>query len=285
MTHKYTLFDTVPLPENNPTQTHDPNGMRSSLRSSIGGLYDALGSVEGKADIRALPVNGVYVGEVEYLVDDVGDYLVDDVGDYLIAADAQTSLRSQVSELRAKIRQRGTLWRVRLDDESVLEWKTARLLGVRQLVTRDNPVAAAELACEFETLMTNWHAETVTTASLSTTAGIAGSLIVENAGDTVNDAVVTVTRTSGTIIAVTITCAALGVAWTWTGSLGAADVLTIDTGAHTIIKTDADAYSGFSLSGHTARDWLPITQGNHLFLVTVVGGNATVAVSHYTQFA
>ena len=286
MTHKYTLFDSVPLPENNPTQTHDANGMRSSLALSVGGLYDTLGSTTGRPDAKTLPVNGTYVGAVEYLVDETGDYLVDESGDYLIAGDAQTDVRSQVAAIRAKVRQRGSLWRVRLDDESVAEWKTARLLGVRQIITRDAPISAAEITLDFETMMTNWHAADASSASASVTASTPTALTVENAGDTIEDAVITVTRTSGTITGVLIQSTALGVSLYWTGSLGSGDVLTIDSGLKTVRKNSSDSYADFELyTGHTARGWLPITPGNQSLVFTLTGGAATCAIAYYNQVA
>jgi hypothetical protein len=211
--------------------------------------------------------------------------LVDDVGDYLVTEDAVGNLRSQVADLRAKIRTRGSLWRVWQDDTTVREWKTARLTAINHTISRDSPLTAADVTCQLETSMAYWHAETVTTVSASAVASVANSLLVDNAGETVDDATITFTRTSGTITAIALTCAELGIGLAWTGSLGSGHVLTIDAGAQTIADNTTDSYSGFSLVTHTAAGWLTIPRGTYVLGVTVTGGNATVALSYYTQTA
>lgn len=282
MTYKYTDFDEVPLPEYNPSQKHDPTGMGSALLKSIGGAYDYRGTSLGRAEPQALPVTGVYVGAVDYLVDENGDYLVDDLGDYLIAGDAQEMARAQVVAIREKARVQGQLWRVWLDDETVREWKTARLLAVKQTVAHNQPRPAVEVTLEFETAMTYWHAEAETITSVNAVASVPISLIVDNAGQIVDDAVITVTRTSGTVTAFALT--GDGISLSWAGSLGAGDSLTIDCGTQPKPDGSVDSYSGFSLGvAHTAAGWLPLAPGANPLLITVTGGNATVDIAHYNQ--
>jgi hypothetical protein len=150
-------------------------------------------------------------------------------------------------------------------------------------------VVMAELECVFDSAMGAWRAETVTTSSVSAPDDTPTGLNVSVGGDMpVRDPVITITRTSGTITAIEFDIAAIGVELRWAGSLGASDVLTINAGAKTVLKNGADAYSGFTFgSGHTAKSWfwLPMPAGTVACTVRVVGGAATVAVTHYNQFA
>jgi len=285
MSYLYTTFDGVALPLYDHSQSHDMMPSEPTLLDSVGGAYDWVGTGRRKGRKQTLSLTGVYIGELTYLVDDAGNYLVDDVGDFLISGDSETMARSQIAELMAKKGTRGQLFRKRLDD-AVLEWKTARLLSVSWQRKWEDHAVKAELTCQFESRMEYWHAATATTTSGNATASVALPVMVENTGEQVEDATITVTRTSGTITVVSLVCAELGIALEWAGSLGASEVLTIDCDAQTVKKNTTDSFGGFTLTPvyHTAAGWLPIPKGSYLFSATVVGGNATVAISHYTQF-
>lgn len=283
MSYQYTAFDEVALPLYNHEQSHDLMASEPTIIDAIGGAYDWVGTGRRKGRKQIINLKGVYFGGIEYLVDETGDKLVDELDDYLIAGDGVEMLQAQVTALREKKGARGTLWRNRLDD-STLEWKTARLLQVSWPRKWEDHGLLAEISCQFETLMEFWHAATATTSSGSASSGVALPLLIENTGEQVDDATITITRTSGTITAVSLTCAELGIALSWSGSMGSGDVLTIDCGAQTVKENSTDAYSGFSLSGHTAAGWLPIPQGSYSFVATVTGGGATVAIQHYNQY-
>lgn len=285
MSYQYIEFDGVALPLYDHSQPHDVMPSEPTLLDSVGGAFDWVGSSRRKGRKQLISLTGVYVGELTYLVDSVGDYLVDELGNYLIAGDAETVARDQITQLMAKKGVRGQLIRKRLDDD-VEQWKTARLLSVAWPRKWEDHAVKAELTCQFESRMEYWHAASATTTSVSATSGVTLPMVVENSGEQVDDAVITVTRTSGTITAVSLVCSALGIALSWTGSLGASEVLTIDCGAQTVKENTTDSYSGFALTPvyHTAAGWLPLSHGNHTFLVTVAGGNATVAIQHYNQY-
>lgn len=283
MPHHYVEFDDVSLPIGNPSQDHSPAASASGRASAVGGNYDLYGNANGNAQPQTLSMTGTYWGEIEYLVDETGDYLVDETGDYLIEGSVAADLRSQVAALRAKVRTRAPLWRRRLDDD-VRDWKEARFVRMSQPQIKEDRDFKAEITCEFETLMTNWHAADASVASASVAASSPTAVIVENSGATIEDAVITITRTSGTITALLVAAAELGVSLHWTGSLGSGDVLVIDSGAKTVRKNGADAYGDFELyTGHTARGWMPITPGNQAIVFTLTGGAATCAISYYYQ--
>jgi len=276
-------FDGVDLPLYNPRQDHSPAPMGSALLAAIGGYVDYYGTRRGTAQSQALSITGVVWGETEYLVDEDCNFIVDENGDYIIGGNAAVSLTSQLAALRDKARRRGSLTRQRLSD-SYREWKTAHFLEMRQPQEVRDRDFMATVTCTFEMIDPGWHSETATTAGRTLPAGMQKPLYVQNGGGmTVEDAVVTVTRISGTVTQVDIDCTAQGIDLRWTGSM-ATGSLVIDCGAATVRKAGADAYvTGFVQSGHTARTWLPLAQGTNELLVTVTGGDATVSVVFYAQ--
>jgi len=282
MSYQYVRFDNVPLPLYNHAQEHAPMPSEPTLLDSIGGAYDWRGSARRDGRKQVISGKGVLVGETVYLVDQSDNYLVDESGNYLIAGNSEQILVADVRALLEKKGKRGQLWRKRLED-SVEEWKTARLLSVSWPRKWEDHALIAELDYQFETQMEFWHAKTATQTTGSATAGTPKYLLVNNAGEMVQDAVITIARSSGTITAVSIT--GDGVSLNWTGSLGASDELVIDCGLQTVRKTGADAYSGFSLGvAHTAAGWLPLSPSANPIVVTVTGGNADVEIEHYNQY-
>lgn len=287
MTHIYTHFDTVPLPLHRQRYQHDPAPSSPALQRVVDGYVDVFGTNETNALSQVLPITGIYIGETTYLVDEAGNRFVDEASNPYIFGTPFTMLRSQIQALREMTRLSAPLWRARLNEQTVREWKTARLVQLR-LPSNYNDLYIAEVTANFEMTMANWHAETQTTVSASVTAAVPKLFVVENAGETVEDGIVTVTRTSGTVTAFSLACTALGISWVWTGSIGSGEVVTVNDGDDTVIKSNAagtltNAYSGFSRPDHSAATWLRLPRGTHLFYVTVLGGNATVAFKHYTQ--
>lgn len=283
MSELYDEFDGVILPLLNHSQNHSAMPAESRFIDSIGGVFDWRGTEQGRRRKQPISLQGVYLGEVEYLVDETGDFLVDETGDYLIAGDAEEMLLSQIAPLLEKIGTSGPLWRRRLAD-GVRHWKTAHLLEVPWMRRWEDHAVKAEVSCRFESDMEFWHEATLTTVSGTTLADL--GLFVSNGGMKVNDATVTVTGLTGTISTFTLVCVELGISWSWAGSLAIGEVLTIDTRAETVRKGSSDAYSGFELEeAHSAAKWLPIPRGDSVFLANVTGGYATVAINYYTQVA
>lgn len=268
----------------NPQQDHSPAGAGSALVDSVGGFFDRFGSDDARAARQPIVISNLVWGETAYLVDNNGNNIVDDDGNYIIAGNDAQMLRAQLVALREKVRKRGTLWRTHLDDETVREWKTARFLRMGQPQQVRDRKFMATVSLEFESAMTYWHAENATTYSGSVTAGSTHYFLVENPSETVDDAVMTVTRSSGTITAVSLACTDLGIAWSWAGLLGSGESLVVDAGSQGIAEGATAAFSGFTLTG-SAKGYMPIERGNWIFALTTTGGNATYELSLYHQFA
>lgn len=282
MSYRIDEFDGVPLPLGVPRYPNDPAPAESSIRRTTGGYYDTRGDYDSLPASQTLVVTATASGVTEYLTDETGDILTDETGDPLIAGEAQAMLRAQIVSIAEKMRKVGPLWRTRIDD-SVRQWKKARFSRMVEITTSRN-LYHQELACSFESLMAHWHAETVTSVTASATAAVPASLTIENPGSTIEDAVLTVTRTSGTLTSVEVSCAALDIAWTWTGTLASGDALVVDDGTQSIVTDEGGAYDGLTLdSSHLADTWLSIPFGSYVLVVTVLGGNADLSFDYYVQ--
>lgn len=281
---QFVEFDGIDLPLYNHQQNHDPMPAESTIVDSVGGAWDWLGSARRRGRKQIISFKGMFTAEQYGLVDEDGNPIVDESMQQIIVAQGVAALRAKTTALLEKRGMRGPLWRKRLDD-NVLEWKTCRLLQIGWSRKWEDHGLLAEMSFQLETFMEGWHAATATETSDSAVAATPLGFTVENTGQIpVDDAVLTITRTSGTITQVDVDLSASGIDWTWTGSLGDGDVLTVDAFAQTVKKNSADAYSGFVLNGsHTAQGWLPLAEGDNVFTITVTGGNATVAMSHYNQ--
>lgn len=283
MPYRNLRFGSAYLPDRMPEDDLDTGDAEGTLVDSVGGAFDHWGDRRRLPRKDVIQHRGKYVGEKTYWVDHLGNYIVDHLGNRIIIGTAEQMLRSQVDAIKAKEGQRDSLWRQR-EDDGALQWKTARLLRVNHTQTVNEAKIIAECFLAFETLMAGWRDEAAAITSRSVSDGVLDFLNVHNDGVyTVEDAVLTVARTSGTITAVRVTGS--GIDLSWSGSIEAGETLTIDAGQQTVQIGDGDEYSGFALNaGHTADTWLPLSAGQNILHVTVTGGNADVSVEHYAQW-
>ena len=283
MAYQIYQFNDVALPIYNPAQEHNVS-VASTLTLAIGGVADYYGSRRRMPQITQFGIKGIYSGDYYYLTTEGGAYLVDESGNRLIAHSTAADLRMQLDALRAVVGTRGTLYRKRWDDLAV-EWKTARLLQVRQSKVADDRTVKAELDCTFEAPDALWRGSTQASATGTLTSGSTITLPVANTGDqTVEDAQFSVLADGGTISSITVACTATGVSWTWAGALISGSWLVVDAGALTVQQDGVDSYSGFGLnSGHSARGWLPLAPGLNNLQISSVGPGAA-SVAFYPQF-
>lgn len=284
MAYRWITFNGVTLPEYDAQRNQGTGAADMSVLDSIGGAFDAFGDRLRLPRKNRFDMRGKYMGDKRYLVDHDGNVIVDHAGNRIIAGSAANHLRGQVDALLSQIGRRGDLVRVRLDDESVRQARQCRLLDVQFPQNHEDRTNQAELTCVFETERIGWRDADATVKTDGYVNGVAEYLAVHNDGAyPVEDAVLTVARTSGTITSVQV--AAAGIEITWTGSIGAGQTLTIDAGRQTVLLGDTDAYSGFALgSGHTIDGWLTLTPGANPLRITVVGGNADVTMRHFNQW-
>lgn len=267
MAYQITEFDGVLLPVYNPRQDHSGTTIESSLRNSVGGVYDYYGANKRKGKRQAPTITGVYIGEKYYLTDESGVYLTDETGALLTGEDGASNLASQVDALRAKIGVQGSLVRVRMGDD-MRQYITATLLGVPHAQVVEDQEFKVELTCNFESAMGAWHREDTSSVSKTLVAG-EEALLVENLGSVaVDDAIISVNAT-GTITSLRIVCLDTGVDLSWTGSIAPGYTLVIDNGEMTIRNQGVNAFSGLTRNaGHTAKGWLPLDVGPNLWIVT-----------------
>lgn len=284
MAYRWTTFNGVALPIYDAQRNQHAGPVDSGLLDSIGGAFDYHGSNRRLPRRQQFDMRGRYLGETRYLTDESGNFQVDENGNFQIAGDGANHLRGQIDELKAQIGVRGNLVRVRLDDESVSQTKLCRLLDVQHAQIVDERDTLAEIACIFETTQIAWKSSTQSSISKSLTNGTFQIFNARNGGGIpIYDAVLTITRTSGTITAIAIEGSGIDI--DWTGSLGASGVLIIDAGDQTVEENGADAYSGFSFgANHTVDGFFPLEIGLNNISVTLTGGGATVALTWYEQW-
>lgn len=284
MPYRIYQFGSVALPDVLPEDDLGTGAVGSSLLLAAGGAFDWATGRRRLPLRRSIPFRGRYMAsESSLIVDHLGNQIVDHLGNRIIAGTAATMLRAQVDVLRAMLGSEASLYR-RREDDSAVQWVTARLLQLQQVRTVDDAGVVAEVAATFETLMPAWRSSTQTATSGTAAAAGTVALVIDNGGDvTVEDAVLTVTATAA-ISSVRVVSAQAGVDWTWTGSLGAGSSLVVDAGAKTVRAAGVDAYSGFVLgSGHSAESWLALVKGRTPLAVTVDAAGA-VSVGHWNQF-
>lgn len=269
-------FDGVTLPLYDQAQDLSTGAVGSSLVMSVGGAFDWAGS-RRRLPRRASPtISGQYAAEMDgdQLVESTGNPIIAAAGEYIVTHGARADLRAQVDALKAKVGVRGSLYRRRFDDESISQFRTARLLEVREKGAIDERGVRAALDCVFEITGVGWRSAAQASVSLINNAlvEVAGTLPVRNATLTIT--------ASATITQVSVACAAQGVAWTWAGSLAAGTSLVIDDEARTVTAAGVDAYSGFTLaSGHTAEGWIDLAPGANALSVAVVGTASAISLA------
>lgn len=280
--HQIYEFDGVALPLYNQQQDLGTGAVASSIVLSAGGAFDWASSARRLPRSQVATVTGIYAPEADgdRLVTDTGDALIASTGVYIVTHGARADLRAQVAAIKAKIGTRGTLRRKRFDDESVIQWRTARLVDVRERGQVEERGWRAGIDCTFETVLPGWRAASASSANLASggAVSVAGNLPVRHA-------VLTVTA-SATISSVAVYSAAWGIDWTWTGTLAAGASLVVNDEAQTVLNAGVNAYSGLALgSGHTAAGWLDLEPGVQSVMVVVVGTASAVSLAWYDVFA
>jgi hypothetical protein len=113
------------------------------------------------------------------------------------------------------------------------------------------------------------------------------SATITNGGNrTVTATIVTFTAAGNAISAITFACGSCN--WTFSGSVAAGKVLTVDTGTRSIRNDGTDAYSYFTLNaGHTVADWLQLDPGANAVTITYTcaGAATKLNVTYYDGWA
>ncbi|MBK8772656.1 MAG: hypothetical protein IPM06_19825 [Rhizobiales bacterium] len=279
-------FNGVALPLYNPEADHSTGSVPSTLRPSIGGIFDVYGARQRLPDTVQFGVRGTYAAGngSTLLVDHAGRYIITHSGSRILVASPLQWLRLQVDTMRAQIGVRGTIRRRRWDDTTVTQWKTARLLSLQEKSNTQARTGMAEYDLLFETAHAAWRSFAASTVTENLVANNWCALNVTSDGNApVTDPTITIAA-SGTITSIQIVCMALDVDLRWVGSVASGRSLVISCGAMSVLRAGVDAYSGFALgAGHMARGWLPLAAGINTLLV-YADGPGTVAVGHYNQF-
>lgn len=284
MTYRMLRFDSVLLPDRIPEEDFSSGNVESTLLDSVGGTFDYFGDRPRLPRRIQISHQGRYLGGSVLWVTEDGDTVTDENGTP-IAVRQGGSPREQVDTLKALTGQRLPLWRQRVSDDA-LQWRMARLMAVDYIRIVDDVGRVADLDIVFETNEVTWKALTANEPSVAVSAGDIEALVISNAGSVeVDNAVVRVLGTSGTITGIDFFNGATGVSLFWSGTLASGETLELDDGLQTIRKDGVDAYSGLTLqSNHSARSWFLLAPGPNVVAVTLIGGDGTVTVEFYNQW-
>ncbi len=153
-------FDGVTLPLYNQQQDLGTGSVASSIVPTAGSSFDWAGTARRLPRSVAATVTGIYAAEMDgdQLVTDAGDRIIESTGVAIVTHSGQADLRAQVAALKAKIGVRGTLRRRRFDDFTIAEWRTARLLDVRERGEVEERGFRAGIDCVFEAWRPGWRA-------------------------------------------------------------------------------------------------------------------------------
>lgn len=284
MPYRLLSFDGVALPAKVPVDDLGVGSVGSTLLDSLGGVFDYMGSTRRLPKRHGIHLRGKYIGEDNtHWVDEVGDDVVDEVGDFVIlGADYVADLRDQVDALKGRIGRAGQLVR-RREEDSLDQFKTARLLQVEHKRELKDLERIAELDIDWEAAGVPWKRTTSTTTVVALVAGVNAVAVTVAGVEDVRDAVITVTATANITNLIMILGATQK--WTFSGTIAAGTALVVDTGKKTVKNNAVDAYSSFTLaSTHTVDDWLVLVSGTNNPTLTVTGGPGSVSVVHYDQW-
>lgn len=284
MSYRITAFGQVNLPDSMTEDDLSTARVPTGLADTLGGAVDVFGARQRLPSRQELSVGGLYLGTVRYLVSAAGNQLVDHLGNPVVVSSGRTYLREQLDALRGMVGKRDQLWR-RRDEDGAMQWRTARLLSVETKQDTEHWAAeVAEATATFETAQGTWRGESAVTDTTGLNTNITKGQTVAVLGNApVEDAVITLTA-SGTVTSFRVRNTAMGVDWTWTGSLTPGQALVVDCGAMTVRAAGVDAYGGFVLNaGHTAAGWLPLAVGDNSLLL-LANAAATCVITHYNQW-
>lgn len=283
MAYRLHKFEDAILPFYDPAPDLSQGPVESTLLDSVGGVFDYYSTRQRLPRKQTITIQGVYLGELAYLVDHAGNYIVDHSGNNLIDGTGKGDLQAQLEALTYYLGRRGQLYRQYFNDSTRLQWKTARLLQVSHPRQQKDTPLLANVGCTFETYMAAWRAASATTTTLGAGSGAQGLAVTNGGNVTVRDAILTITA-GATVSSVRVQHVAQGVDWAWAGTLASGSALTIDAGAQTILNGSTDAYSGLTYgSAHTAAGILPLGPGTNVLQITT-DASVTVSLSHYDQW-
>lgn len=128
-----------------------------------------------------------------------------------------------------------------------------------------------------------WYGETYHTSGNITTSSPPYEQDT-NAGSLPANVLVTITPTTGTLTAVTLTNVTNSDTFTWTGSLAATKVLTVDSGIWAVRADGVGAYSGLTY-GSGQKTFMQMEPGSNAFSISVTGATAwTATVQWYDTY-
>jgi hypothetical protein len=157
------------------------------------------------------------------------------------------------------------MWGVTRDNS--VRWAWAKCTSLRAPESYNNKLSVP-VDLEFMLREGVWYGAEQSGTSL--THLMSYPLTLTNNGNLPADVVLHITSATGTITSLTLANSTNGYTCTWTGSATFGQSLRIDTGAWSVTKASAGAYSGLTY-GATQERWFRLQPGNNVVSLTVVG--------------
>ena len=278
--YRIEYFDDIILPLAMTEDDLSSGDVDGGIVPTLGGSLDAYGDRLVLPKSKKIIVNGMYTRPGIW-VDHLGNFLVDESGNGLIFNDPNREIADRTDSLKSRLGKKKKLWR-RNEWDGLRQYCYARLLSVSMSRTVANADNAIKVRAVFETSETGW-AESVAISQSAVLSG-AGIIAIEITNDapleTLNP-VLTITA-SASITALALR--GMGSDWSITTSLSSGNVLKIDCDQMMITKNNAAAYDGFTLnSGHSAQNWIVISNGYNLWYVEA-DGSCSIKLEYYPRW-
>ena len=257
--YKYTTFDGVDLPTQNPDATVGAGEIDKAIFLELpgGAMYDAQGSDPAPTRAGVLTVKG----------------------SLSILGQTPAALETQERALRALLGVSGDLYR-KWESSTNQELIKARLIGYNAQRRMEN-INYIDVALAFQLLWPSWdgtsHSDTTSLTGAPTTFNQ-----LNNGNAPTSRVVVTITAAGSNITYVGIQRAFGGTTYNhleWSGTLVVGQQLVLDCGARSIKNNGAAAFDGLSFGiQHRHSKWLQLDPGTNGISVYNTGGSSSSTI-------
>lgn len=283
MTHVIKKFGTIELPLLDLEQDISTGRVISSLIDAGNArAFNFIGTDRKLPTKQLISCRGIYHHITENIIDESSNNIVDESSNNLITGTPINLLLNDVYKIRAAVGTYKKLWIEELNS-ATLSWKNSRLLEVNQQETTSFNNIWVPLNLIFETAQEKWKAEDLTTSSTSLSSGSTVVQLSNSGRDSVNDAVITVTSTTGTVSSTRIRTSTTDL--TWTSNIALNKSLVIDCGKLTVEYDGQDAWNELLIdNSHVHNGFLTLNTGITPITVTV-DNDCTFKIEYYEQWS
>ena len=254
--YRFMQFDGLTLPASAPVYPVGSNDSENTIvRLPGGGYFDAQGAERSP---YRLPIPETF--HVEFV------------------DPSATALLTAYQALMAKRGVYGKLYRQ--SDTGVIHWCYARLMRIPAL--RKIPDNRSNQPVDIDFLrMTSWYYNAL--VNMGSTLYNAATWIVTNSGTlSVENVIINITAVTLDLTGLTITNNTLNIAFSFSQTISAGNILTLDVGAHSCLNNGVAAWR-YLTEPQNSKFWMVLAPGNNYFTASLgsSSNNNTIAFSFY----